>query len=108
MYKHRDRVILTPAIANLAAAAVYTSGTIRTEDVNHVRGKVFSDQTGTLALQQSDDGTTWDTLTTLTITASTAQKFDEICYTNFMRLVFTNTGASTQTTFRLSAYRDPF
>lgn len=91
----------------LAGLAVFTSEGYKTEYYNHFRGKIYSDVAGSLAIQQSDDNVTFDTLTTLAVSAATPAKFDEICYAEYIRFVYTN-GASDQTVFRISACGDPF
>ncbi|MEK5469337.1 hypothetical protein MKY64_30500 [Paenibacillus sp. FSL R7-0210] len=80
---------------------------IETAAWNSMRGKVVSNQTGTLNLQQSDDGTTWDTLTTVSVSASTPVKFNEPCCAAYFRVQYVN-GATAATVFRLSIYADPF
>ena len=89
--------------ANLAGEASYTSPSYDGSQYRRITGKVFSDQSGTLNLQHSDDGTTWDTLTTVAVTGGTATKYDEPLYAKYVRLNYVN-GATPQTAFRLSAY----
>lgn len=91
----------------LSGNAAYTMPTLKVEMYNKIRGRVVSDQAGSLAFQHSDDGTTWDTLTTTAVSASTPLKFEEACYCNYFRVVYTN-GATLQGSFRLSVYADPF
>jgi hypothetical protein len=91
----------------LAGNEVYTMEATKVEMYNKIRGRVVSDQAGSLAFQYSDDGTTWDTLTTTAVSANTPLKFDEPCYCNYFRVVYTN-GATLQGSFRLSVYADPF
>lgn len=83
------------------------SPAIATEAYNHIRGKVFSDASGRLNHQQSDDGIIWDTLYDQVVLANNVIKFDEICYTAFYRAQFV-TDASAATVFRLSVYADPY
>lgn len=92
---------------NQGANATLQTPAIKTEAYNHMRGKVTSSHTGTLNLQQSDDGVTWDTLTTLSIAANDPEKYDEICYAAYFRVEYNN-GATATTTFRLSIYADPY
>lgn len=87
----------------LAASTAYTSASLDGIQYRRLTGRAFADQAGTLDLQHSDDGTTWDTLTSISVAASTPVKFDEPIYTRYIRIVYTN-GATAQTTFRLSAY----
>jgi hypothetical protein len=77
------------------------------EQYNHVRGLVSSDQGGTLAILQSDDNVSFVTTNTITVTGGTPSKFDEICYANYVKLLYTN-GATIQTSFYLSFNADPF
>ncbi|MNM07356.1 hypothetical protein D3C81_173980 [compost metagenome] len=93
--------------AALAGNAAYTMPSVKVEMFNKIRGKVVADQAGSLAFQQSDDNVTWDTLTTTAVSANTPLKFEEQCYCNYFRAVYTN-GATLQGSFRLSIYADPF
>lgn len=98
---YRTQAFLTTTA--LGASASYTSATFDGLLYRRITGKVFADQAGTLNLQHSDDGITWDTLTTINVTASTPAKFDEPIYCRYVRANYVN-GATAQTVFRLSAY----
>jgi len=98
---YRTQAFLTTTA--LGADASYTSATFDALLYRRITGKVFADQDGTLNLQHSDDGTTWDTLTNMSVTANTPVKYDEPIYCRYVRVNYVN-GAVAQTTFRLSGY----
>lgn len=87
----------------LGADTPYTSPSIDGLQYKRLTGKVFADQAGTLEIQHSDDGTTWDTLTSISVAASTPLSFDESIYTRYIRVNYIN-GITAQTVFRLSGY----
>lgn len=98
---YRTQSILTTA--TLGAAGVYTSPSVDGINFRRITGVAFSNVAGSLAIQQSDDGTTWDTITTVTVAAATPIAWDQVIHTRYVRYVYTN-GATLQTTFRLSGY----
>jgi hypothetical protein len=67
---------------------------------------VYSDQNGTLNVQQSPDGTNWDVTSTFTVTGGTGQGFSVEVVAPYMRLDYVN-GTTAQTTFRLYAWGTP-
>ena len=69
---------------------------------DHVVGMVFSDQSGTLNIEQSMDGTNWDVNTSYPITGGAGKGFSEPIVAPHVRIRYTN-GATPQTVFRLSA-----
>jgi hypothetical protein len=92
---------------------VYTSSSIDGQKYVRFTGKVYSDQGGSLEIQQADpagDGThtpgTFRTLTTVAVTGGTVAKFDEPLLCQYVRLKYTN-GATNQTTFEISGYLAP-
>lgn len=98
---YRSQAFLTTTV--LAASGTYTSPSINGIQYRRLTGKVYTDQAGTLDLQHSDDGSTWDNLTSISVAAATPTKFDEPIYAQYVRVVYTN-GATAQTAFRLSGY----
>ena len=94
----------------LAANATYTSAAFSTADAAGVTGSIFSDQSGTLEVQQSPDGTHWDVVDTLYYPGgSQGLQFAVPVETPGAaqgRLVYTN-GATAQTVFRLYAWTTP-
>ena len=96
------RIDITTAL--LANAATYTSNGFRIEGWDKVSGLCFSDQAGTLNIDQSIDGTNWDYTTSSAVTASTGLAFEIDLYAEWVRIRFTNSGGSTQTAFRLATY----
>lgn len=99
IYRTQAFGITTP----LAASASFTSATFDGILYRRITGRVFADQAGTLNLQHSDDGTTWDTLTSISVSANEPAKFDELIYCRYVRVNYVN-GATAQTVFRLSGY----
>lgn len=93
----------TPLIAD----ASYDSASFNLIGFSIITGGVFSDQSGSLEVQQSPDGTNWDVLSTFAVTGGTGQGFSvEIVYP-FGRIVYTN-GATAQTIFRLYSFLKRF
>jgi hypothetical protein len=94
----------------LAANATYTSAAFSTADAAGVTGSIYSDQDGTLEVQQSPDGTHWDVVDTLYYPGgSVGLQYAVPVETPGAaqgRLVYTN-GATAQTTFRLYAWTTP-
>lgn len=86
----------------LGGAATYTGPTMLTDRYDTIAGTVFSDQAGTIHIQQSPDGTNWDLDTFYAITASTGKGFSETIVAPYYRITYVN-GATPQTAFRLKA-----
>lgn len=57
-----------------------------------ITGSVFADQTGTLYIEQSGDGTNWDISTSHAVVASVGQAFTEPVYLPNVRIRFKNGG----------------
>lgn len=87
----------------LAAAATFESASLDGLTYKRITGRAFADQVGTIEIQQSDDGTTWDTSRTIEIAAGTAVFYDEPIYCRYIKVKYTN-GETAQTTFRISGY----
>lgn len=98
---YRVQSILTTAA--LAANGVYTSGAVDGINFRRITGKVFSDVAGSLYIQQSDDGTTWDNASVVTVAAGAAPFYDVVMYARYVRFYYVN-GATLQGVFRLSGY----
>lgn len=84
----------------LGANATYTTGTLVTDRADQITGTVFSNQGGTLFIDQSADGTNWDVSRQIVVVANTGQGFKEDLYGGYVRLRYTN-GGTAQGTFRL-------
>lgn len=89
--------------ALLGDAAAFTSGVFTNDNVGSISVRVDSDQSGSLALEASDDGTHWDTVSTTAVTGGTVTEVTLAPYGGVMRFVYTN-GGTIQTSFRFSAY----
>jgi hypothetical protein len=66
------------------------------------RVQAFADQTGTLNIQQSRDGTTWRTTKTVAVVASTAVTLEDTLVRRYVRVNYVN-GATGQGTFELDS-----
>lgn len=89
----------------LAASAVFTQSEqdrFRDQDpTGGIRGLIYSDQAGTLVLEESDDGASWSTTATVSVSAATTAKLDWTSLTKrWYRFKYTN-GATAQTKFVL-------
>lgn len=69
---------------------------------DYVVGMVFSDQAGTLYIEQSMDGTNWDISTSYVVVASDGKGFKEDVFAPYVRVRFVN-GATPQGAFRMTA-----
>jgi len=90
--------------APLGASDPFTSDVLDVGGNARLTGTVFSDQGGTLVVQQSSDGANWDTDSqTVTVTGGTGAEFSVEIVAPYAQLVYTN-GATAQTEFRLYAF----
>ncbi len=89
----------------LGANATYTTTTpFSLGEYRSVVGSVFSDQDGTLFVEQSPDGQHWDVQSSISVTGGgTAGGFTIDVIGPYGRLVYTN-GPTAQTVFRLYAW----
>ncbi len=87
----------------LGSNGVFTSGVFTNDNLGSISVRVDSDHSGSLALEASDDGTTWDTVSTSAVTGGTVFEATLAPYGGVMRFVYTN-GGTAQTSFRFSAY----
>jgi hypothetical protein len=85
----------------LAGAGTW-SDTLQAGREDYLVGLVFSDQGGTLLIEQGIDGQNWDFDTTVTVVGGTGKEFKQDIYAPYIRLTYTN-GATPQTVFRLAA-----
>lgn len=86
----------------LTKNSTWTSNTGLRERHDTVQGIAFSDQGGTLLVDQSSDGVNWDVSDSFTITGGTGKEFLVQLYGPYWRLRYTN-GGTDQTAFRISA-----
>jgi hypothetical protein len=86
----------------LGNAGVWTSPARPTDTADNIVGLVFSDQTGTLNIEQSADGTNYDLVETVAVTGGTGTSFSKPLYGSTVRLRYVN-GATPQTVFRINA-----
>lgn len=91
-------------VAVLGANAVFTGTSEDVSKYSEIRVSIFSDvasATDGLTMQQSKDGTNWDTVDSYSIPASTGKTFGVGVSEQFFRIVYTN-GGTIQTAMRLS------
>jgi len=86
----------------LDANAEVIIGPHNTDRADYVSGMIFSDQDGTIFIEQSGDGTNWDISTSYPITANDGKGFSEPLFGPYVRIRFLN-GAADQGAFRLFA-----
>lgn len=92
----------TDSTTPLAGNASFTGTTRTTDTFSRFRAKVVADQAGTLFIDQSIDGSTWDNTISTPISANNPIVIESICTDLNTRVRYTN-GSSAQGTFRLSS-----
>jgi hypothetical protein len=86
------------------AHKTWTSEGHNVDRLDNISGIVYADQAGTLSVQQSaDGGANWDLNKDISVTANTGVGFSEVLVGSNVRLKFTNTTDTDQTTLRISA-----
>jgi hypothetical protein len=93
------RVIGTKA--PLSSAGVWTDQMLAGRE-DFLVGLMFSDQNGTLLVEQGIDGQNWDFDTTVNLVGGTGKEFKIEIYAAYIKLTYT-TGATPQNEFRLGA-----
>lgn len=88
--------------APLPANGTYASGTIYTGRSDYIVGSAFSNQGGTLYIEQSIDDINWDISKTFAIVGGAGQGFSETIYLPYAKIRFVN-GATAQGSFRIYA-----
>lgn len=92
----RFAVNITP----IAGSASWDTGPLVASSADRITGGVFTDQSGTLFIEQSlDNGTTWDIYKSTPIVGGTALWFSEEVLVSPVRVRITN-GATPQTVLR--------
>jgi hypothetical protein len=92
----RFAVNITP----IAASTSWDTGPLAASSADRITGGVFTDQSGTLFIEQSlDNGTTWDIYKSTPIVGGTALWFSEEVLVSPVRVRITN-GATPQTVLR--------
>lgn len=85
----------------LGANATITIGTIQSGTMAKIVGSAFSDQAGTLLVQQSFDGTNWDIQNSFTVAAATVNAAVDIdVIAPYIQFKYTN-GASAEGALRV-------
>ena len=93
--------------ANVAASGTFTSTQQTCSNAGAIVGTIFADQAGTLFVDQSSDGTNYDTVTSQATTASSTaagSSFSVAVVAPYFRIRWTNgSGVSATTVKRLYA-----
>ena len=84
----------------LDASATFTGTTTDVSGWSSVSVSVFSEEAGTLILQESSNGTNWDLSSSLSITGGIAASYSRVLESKYYRTRYTN-GGDDQTVFRL-------
>ena len=84
----------------LGSNGTFATGTLNSDTYDSIVGSVFADQTGTLYVEQSFDGTNWDVSKSIAVTASAGQAINEPLVAPYFRARYVN-GATAQGAFRL-------
>lgn len=93
------------SVTPLGISGVFTGAAVDVTGYSSVTVGVFADQasaTDGLSIQQSSDGTNWDSLDPYTIPASTGKVFGVVPNLKWLRVVYTNGGVA-QGAFRLQS-----
>ena len=100
-----DQLVYATLVTNptLSSSAAFTSPFFSNWGMTQITGRIYCNLAGSLVLQASDDGITWDTVSTHAVTASTVLAFTDTPNGAVMQYVFTPNAGSV-TAFRLSAY----
>lgn len=89
---------------NLAAGATFTSSSYNILNYKRVTGYVFMDQSGTLEIQESKDGSTWRTVESISVSANTVTIFNHELLCEYVRFRLTNTGGADTTVMDFVVY----
>ncbi len=82
----------------------YTSPAFANDNIYLLRGRLISEKGGTLEFQVTDDGVTWDTIYTTSVTGTDVVVINDVPSGGLMRYVYTDTSGATSTYFRFSVY----
>jgi hypothetical protein len=85
----------------LTSGSTWSSGTLYPDLADRIVGSVFADQSGTIYIEQSPDGTNWDVQTSYTVSANDGKGFSEEIIAPYVRVRYTN-DATNQGAFRIS------
>jgi hypothetical protein len=89
----------------LGISATFTGTTLdlgSNHSINRHRALVFADQTGTVYLEQSRDGSTWRTTATANVTANTPTTLEDMVISRYVRVRYAN-GGTANTVFELQS-----
>jgi hypothetical protein len=99
------RTLADSTITNLADGATYTGAQFATDGYNKLVGSVYSNATGTLYVDQSQDGTNYDVIDTIAyVGAAVTGGFSVEIVAPYARVRYVDTAGTAQTSFRLFAY----
>ena len=92
------------ALDPLKANETWTSKSESSLETGRIAGTVFSDVGGTLYVEQSGDGLSWDVVDTVSVSGGTGAKFSYEKVTPHARVRYVN-GGTDQRVFRLYVFR---
>lgn len=92
--------VLDSTTTTLLASESYEGASFTSGGYAWIVGSLYADQDGTLKIQQSNDGTSWDVEDSISYTAEEKTGFSYEVVGNTARVVYVN-GATDQTVFRL-------
>jgi hypothetical protein len=84
----------------LTSNAEWVSESFATSNLSEINGSVFADQSGTLYIEQSPDGTNWDVSTEYIVPTGDGRGFSEEILLPYTRVRYLN-GGTAQMVFRL-------
>lgn len=88
---------------NLANGATYTGSQFTSQGYGWICGTVYASHAGTLYIDQSSDGTNYDEIDSVAISATTQTGYSVEVVAPYARIRYTN-GATTTTTLRVYAF----
>lgn len=94
-------VTLVSTTSILTGSATFTSSSIDVSTFDSLTGTIYSDQSGTLTIQQSFDGTNWDLQYQFAYSSTSSNAISVPVLAPNLRVVYTN-GSVAQTAFRLN------
>ena len=93
--------------ANLTAGSTFTGTMESTLGIAAIQVNLFSTEKSTAQVQQSMDGTNWDIVDSYVVSASVGDGRTIQATASFFRVLVTNNGAASTTSFRLQAVLTP-
>lgn len=101
--RFNEQVIAAYTTTPLAAGATWTSTSINVQGFGRITGSCYSDQPGTLYVEQSPDGVNWDVQSTFSYSTGSLLGFSVEVVCPYARIRYVN-GATSQSVFRLYVF----